>query len=591
MKKLLVCLIIATLCVFALLPPSTKGQSTRQRSKGQNQSGSAKFRRVEGAIPGQYIVSFKLDIGRSDIAPLANELARIHGGRIMFIYEDALKGFAIELPEMAAIALSKNPQVEYVEENGFATLSGVQSTPDNVSTFWGIDRIDQRPRTLSQTYNYNRVGSGVHAYILDTGIWITHQDFGTRAHAVDAFTGGYDSYGGNAIDTSPHSHGTKVAGVVGGKRFGVAKNVQLHAVKVCDYSPFYGYEICPNANIIAGLNWVAGNHYKPAVVNMSFGGPANTAVDNAVRNTSATGVTCVAGAGNANTDAGGTSPARVWEAITVGATTEADNKASYSNYGWSLDLWAPGSEYTIGEYIPVPFNGASNGRNDNTDGFSGTSAAAPHVTGVAALYLETYSLYTPNDPATLPGNVSNAITGNATPDAISGIPQYCYTDYETWEYICEFTSPNLLLYSSFVAPPTSNPIDDQRFYVRQQYYDTLRRQPEQGGWDAWTNYINQCGGDPTCLNQRRITTARGFLESSEFRNSHPILRDNPIGSDPYDREYVRQLYICYLQRFPDEGEDVSNNPWFLYIRNHPGDYDPLVGGFINSTEYRELRFK
>ncbi len=143
----------------------------------------------------------------------------------------------------------------------------------------------------------------------------------------------------------------------------------------------------------------------------------------------------------------------------------------------------------------------------------------------------------------------------------------------------------------FMAPPAVNPVDDQRFFVRQQYYDALRRQPDQGGWDAWFNYINQCGSDAACLNQHRLTTARGFFESSEFRNNHTILRDNPVGSDAYDREYVRQLYLSYLLRAPDEGNDVSNNPWFLYIRSHPDDYDSLVGGFVNSTEYREFRFK
>ena len=131
-----------------------------------------------------------------------------------------------------------------------------------------------------------------------------------------------------------------------------------------------------------------------------------------------------------------------------------------------------------------------------------------------------------------------------------------------------------------------NPIDDQRVFARLQYLDVLGREPDQGGWDAWTNYINGCGTDAACLNQRRITTGRGFLESGEFRSNHQYLRYPFVPGDPiYDGEYVRELYRHYLQREPDQ-PDIQDNPWYIYIRTHPGDYDSLVGGFINSTEYR-----
>ncbi|HEX8174154.1 MAG TPA: S8 family peptidase [Pyrinomonadaceae bacterium] len=576
--------LLLTLALFTVaLPPFfvVQGQGPIQQDKANKPA--AKFRKVEGAIHNQYIVVFKDDTARPEIAPLAKKLARLHGGKIMFIYEDALKGFAVELPEAAALALSNNPQVAYVEENGFAVVSGTESTPDDSNTFWGLDRIDQTDLPLSQTYNYNRVGSGVHAYVLDTGIWVTHTEFGTRAH-TSADGGGYDSYGGDGIDRSPSSHGTEVAGVIGGRTYGVAKNVQLHSVKVCEFNYSLGYDTCPNANIIAGINWVINNHIKPAVINMSFGGPANSSMDTAVRNASGAGITCVAAAGNDARELlpdnyGYLSPARVSQAITVGATTETDGAAFYSNYGSALDVWAPAGNYTIGEYIPVPANGQTNGRDDNRSGFSGTSAAAPHVAGVVALYLESYSL-TPSDPATLPANVSYAITANATPGRISDIPESCYWDYYTGEYYCYTTSPNLLLYSGFVAPPASNPIDDTRFFVRQQYYDFLRRTPD-ALWENWISYVNGCGGDAQCLNSRRITMTRGVIESLEFKQRDPILLNNSPGTPAYNEEYVRQLYICLLQRQPD-GNSAA---WLNYI-NSTGDYDGLVGGFINSAEYR-----
>jgi hypothetical protein len=143
-----------------------------------------------------------------------------------------------------------------------------------------------------------------------------------------------------------------------------------------------------------------------------------------------------------------------------------------------------------------------------------------------------------------------------------------------------------LALSQATAAAQNNPIDDTAFYVEQLYFDVLGRAPDSGGLAAWTNYINQCGSDPTCLNQHRITTARGFIESPEFKSGNPTLRDYPPDSVPYNQEYVRQLYRRLLQREPEGNPDMFDNPWFAYITTHPGDYDTLVGGFINSSEYR-----
>lgn len=143
-----------------------------------------------------------------------------------------------------------------------------------------------------------------------------------------------------------------------------------------------------------------------------------------------------------------------------------------------------------------------------------------------------------------------------------------------------------LALSQATAAAQDNPIDDTSFYVEQLYFDVLGRAPDSSGLAAWTNYINACGSDAACINQRRITTARGFIESPEFISGNPTLSQNPSGSVPYDQEYVRQLYRRLLQREPEGHPDMFDNPWFVYIRTHPGDYDTLVGGFINSTEYR-----
>jgi subtilisin family serine protease len=350
---------------------------TYSRSHAQN--GGGNFKRVQKAVPQEYIVVLKEGVERSKVASVAQDLARAHGGDIKFLYQSVLKGFTVRLPEPAAIALSKNPQVAFVEENSVGEVNGcqvAQQDPAN-TTFSGLDRIDQRDGT-NDTYCWDTTGAGVHAYILDTGIWVTHDEFQGRASVF------YDSFGGDGIDR--HNHGTAVAGVIGGATKGVAKNVQLHSVKVCDDTGLN----CPASNIIAALDMVVNYGSRPAVVNMSLGGPVNTALDQAVRNTMAAGVLCVSAAGNDNgTDAANVSPARVVEGLTIAATVRSDVRASYSNTGSVVDLFAPGGQSSLGEFIPVPGSGQHcGGCNNANEGFTGTSAAAPHATGVAALYLE-----------------------------------------------------------------------------------------------------------------------------------------------------------------------------------------------------------
>jgi subtilisin family serine protease len=313
-------------------------------------------------------------------------VAAITGVTPQYVYTTAVNGFAGTLNAGQLNALRHNKNVEYVEADGEVHASVIQT-----GATWGIDRIDQANLPLSTTFSYLNTGLGVRAYIVDTGIRLTHAQVAGRAVT------GYDAVtaGGTANDCN--GHGTHVAGTVGGTTYGVAKAATLVAVRVlaCNGSG-------TNAGVIAGVDWVANNHVKPAVANMSLGGGANTTLDNAVKAAVAKGVTFVVAAGNGNwlgiaANACNYSPARVPEAITVGATTSTDAKASYSNYGTCLDIFAPGSGITSAWHTS----------DTATNTISGTSMAAPHVAGVAALYLQ-------GNPAASPATVSGALTAGAT---------------------------------------------------------------------------------------------------------------------------------------------------------------------------------
>jgi subtilisin family serine protease len=427
MKRLPVALMTLAICVLAL-PSIFVAHNQERAAASQNLPSEAKFHKGARSIPGQYIVTYNDDMNRAQIDSTSKALANLHGGRILYIYEDAIKGFAVQMSEKDAIALSQDPRVTSVAEDGYTTVTGVQSTPQGPTTFWGLDRLDQRNLPLDNTYHYNRVGTSVHAYVLDTGIWVTHDDYGGRAHTVGGSGGGgFDAFGGDGIDRN--NHGTLVTGVLGGKTYGVAKNVQLHAVKVCNDAGN-----CPDSSVVAGINWVINNRISPAVINLSIGGPTSMSstfqsVNNAVNNAIANGITCVIGAGNGNTNASTYYPAQVAAAITVGASTRTDTKASYSNFGAGLDVFAPGGD-APDHYIPSTGSGwLYGGANNVGDGAVGTSMAAPHVTGAVAQYLQV-------NRSASPAVVAAAIIGNATNGVIAN----------------PVGSPNRLLYSHFLAP-------------------------------------------------------------------------------------------------------------------------------------------
>jgi hypothetical protein len=367
---------------------------------------------------GSYIVVFKTHAVRAATEPrsqrplvavAARELARAHGGSLTFVYQHALKGFAVTLAPGDAAALAADSRVAYVEPD-----QAVHAFPTQTPATWGLDRIDQRDLPLNNTYNYNQTGQSVHAYIIDTGIRATHQQFTGRMGNGADFVG--DGQGTNDCN----GHGTHVAGTTGGTTYGVAKQVTLHAVRVlnCQGSG-------TNSGVIAGVDWVRANHGSPAVANMSLGGGVSSALDTAVTNSINSGVSYAIAAGNSNADACNTSPARVAAANTVGATTSTDARASFSNFGTCLDIFAPGNSITS----------AWNTSDTATNTISGTSMASPHVAGAIALYLQT-------NPGASPSTVTQALVANSTLNRV--------TNPGTG-------SPNRLLYSLFGAPPPPPP--------------------------------------------------------------------------------------------------------------------------------------
>ena len=363
-----------------------------------------KLRKSDRAIPGRYIVVLEdwaagargVD---SNAEAVAEELSLVYGGKIDRVFKHALNGYVAELNDKAAEELSKDNRVLYVEQDSEVSIDATQT-----GATWGLDRIDQRDRPLNGTYTYTPTGSGVNAYIIDTGIRRTHNDFGGRAFA------GFDAIGDGQNSNDCNGHGTHVAGTVGGTTYGVAKSVRLYAVRVLNCSGSGS-----NSGVIAGVDWVTQNRVRPAVANMSLGGGASSALDTAVNNSIASGVTYAVAAGNSNANACNYSPARVGNALTVGSTTSSDARSSFSNFGSCLDIFAPGSSITSAWYTS----------NTATNTISGTSMASPHVAGVAALYLQ-------GNPTASASTVNAAIINSASTSKLTSIGT---------------GSPNRLLYS------------------------------------------------------------------------------------------------------------------------------------------------
>jgi subtilisin family serine protease len=368
---------------------------------------SRKLLKSQEPVQGEYIVVFKDGPGPSlaSVSATASELVQAHGGQVKRTFSRALRGFSARMTEAQARALAADPRVKYIEENGVVRLNATQT-----GATWGLDRVDQLNLPLDSSYSYNNNGTGVHAYIIDTGVLTAHQEFtGRIGNGHDAVTAG-----GNAEDCN--GHGTHVAGTVGGTTWGVAKNVTIHPVRVLDCGGSGSYE-----GVIAGIEWVTANHATPAVANMSLGGGASQAVDDAVTNSIAAGVVYALAAGNDSGDACTKSPARTPNAITVGSTTNTDARSSFSNFGTCVDIFAPGSNIASAWHTST----------SATNTISGTSMASPHVAGAAALYLAAY-------PGSTPQQVRDALVFNGSAGVV-GSPGT--------------GSPNVLLYTGFIPAP------------------------------------------------------------------------------------------------------------------------------------------
>lgn len=368
-------------------------------------SGEGNVRRSAKHLPGRYIVALE---SNADPVAVANDVRNYKGGKVAKQYRKGFSGLSVELSDADAVALSRDARVQFIEEDATVSAAAVP---------WGLDRIDQRALPLNTTYVSGGSGAGVTAYVLDTGIASTHADFGGRVAA-----------GFNAFDTGSsedcNGHGTHVAGVIGGANFGVAKSVTLVPVRVLDCTGMGS-----TSTILAGIDWILDQPARPAVVNMSLGGDPSAAVDNAVKRLLNANIPVVVAAGNSNGDACASSPARVPDAITVGASDQNDQRASFSNYGACVDLFAPGSNIVSDWYSSSTATAVS----------SGTSAATPFTAGVVALALQKY-------PSASPAAITQTLLSEATIDALGGVA---------------VGTPNRLLFSLLDAVDTTIQSDSQ----------------------------------------------------------------------------------------------------------------------------------
>ncbi|MEI6267614.1 MAG: S8 family serine peptidase [Methylococcaceae bacterium] len=414
--------LVGSTAIILTFIPAFAEKPKEPHNYGEIQKETSKVLKAAEHIPDQYIVVFRDNaVGKksiyytgnlaADVNDLADTLTYRHGGSRGKTWNRALKGMAVHMSARQAEKLANDPDVALVEQDGI-----VHADTTEANATWGLDRIDQPDLPLSRDYSYTNSGVGVTAFVIDTGIRITHQEFGSRA-----------TWGTNTADTTNtdcNGHGTHVSGTIGGTTYGVAKNVNLVAVKVLDCTGSGSW-----SGVIAGIDWVTSHKTSNSVANMSLGGSYSATINTAVSNSIAAGIVYAVAAGNdstttVNADACLSSPASTPNAITVGATDSTDARSYFSDTGSCLDIFAPGRSITS----------AWNTNDTATNTISGTSMATPHVTGAAALYLSSY-------PGTTPAQVTTALTQNAIVNKVTKAGT---------------GSPNKLLYT-VMAPPDLTP--------------------------------------------------------------------------------------------------------------------------------------
>ncbi|MBE0365782.1 serine protease [Pseudoalteromonas ulvae UL12] len=454
----------------------------------------------ERAIEGQYIVVFKtpsvLDIQSSEaIAGFASTqaqgLSNLYNVDIAREFGGILNGVLVNASSKQIEQMLNDQNIDFIEQDQMMYVTPLASTNANqANAIWGLDRVDQENLPLNSTYNYEFDGSGVTAYVIDTGVRVSHNEFGNRA------SHGYDFIDNDNDATDCNGHGTHVAGTIGGGAYGVAKNVNIVGVRVlgCNGSG-------SNSGVIAGIDWVKNNASGPSVANMSLGGGASQATDNAVNNAVAAGISFVVAAGNDNSNACNYSPARAANAITVGSTTSSDGRSSFSNYGNCLDIYAPGSNIKSAWY----------NSDSATNSISGTSMASPHVAGAVALYLdENPSL----SPSQIDAMLSQRSSKNKISDAKSG-------------------SPNELLYTlegGVIIPPEDNVLNNGQavsasgaqgsntFYKLVVPAGTSSLSFDTSGGSGDVDMYVQVGQKPTTGNYNCRPYQNGNTESCTFTN-------------------------------------------------------------------------